>query len=406
MRIVIATACDFPDGIGGGPRMVWLMARGFARLGHEVIVASTYGTWEGPKEKSYGEWTSIRASNSPQNAANRDRLPHRVRTHLAFLCLLLRLLFRRKPDVFSFYGPLMLYSVVALAAEAFTKCRTCYCHADGFPNYEGMSLRGRVKYTLVQAVERILSRHCSCILLVGTSLFEDHIHRLAPRTPLIRGRGVPTDIDAFASGNGNRFRETYGIPWERLVVCTGALCELDGTHILLRAFSALRGQRKDVGLIVTGCVATVDPVRGKPLDYVALAEQLGIADVVRFVGHIPRDHLYDALAAADVLVMAKINHRLNHVAFPIKLTEDLASGRPVVSSRICEIDQFATDGQHLLFVPPDDPKGLADAISRILDDPSLARSLGSKGKELAEEVFDYRKWFAHVAPVVLGSDNN
>lgn len=405
MRIVIAAACDFPDGFGAAPRMLWLMARGFSHVGHEVITATTYGTWDGPREKDFGEWTSICGSTiaGDVNGVARRGLLHRLRNHIVFLCILLKLLFGRRPDVVLFSGPLMLYPVVNLVARMFTRCRTCYYYADGFPSFKGMSPQQRVKFSMLRIVEWILSRYGSVILIVGTSQLERHLRGLAPKTPIIRGRGVPTDITAFSSGDGSRFRETYKIPWKQFVFFGGVISSLEGNDILLRAFRELRAKRPDVGLVVAGSVAQTDPVRGTPLDYAAIVAELGIGDAVRFTGHIPKEHIYDALAAADVLVMPKIDHVLNQVAFPIKIAEYLASGRPVVASRVCEIDQYAKDGQDLLFVTPGDEEGLTKAIGRVLDDPALAESLGLHGRQLAQEVFDYRNWFAHVAPAVFGS---
>lgn len=317
--------------------------------------------------------------------------------------MLLRILFRRNPDVFVFYGPSVEYLFVHLAIRLFRHCRTCFLSADDYSSCPGSPLKMRVRLALWQFVERTLSRHCSSVLLIGTSLYEARMRRLAPKTPLIRGRGAPTDAAMFSSGDGARFRKKFNIPWKRLVVYCGSIHQFEGCVVLLHAFSALRKKREDVGLVMAGGIARYDAGQGTA-DYKALTAQLGMTDAVCFTGHVSREDVCDVLAAADVLVSPKIDHPSNRIAFPIKIAEYLASGRPVISSRICEIDQYATDGRQALFIAPGDEKGLTAAMSRILDDPLLAESLGVQGKRLAKEVFDYHGWFAHVAPLVLGTE--
>jgi glycosyltransferase involved in cell wall biosynthesis len=72
---------------------------------------------------------------------------------------------------------------------------------------------------------------------------------------------------------------------------------------------------------------------------------------------------------------------------PYSLIEAMALGKPVVASSVPGIQDMVSDGESALLVPPGNPKALASAMQRILDDPSLGRKLGSAAAEQATQRF-------------------
>jgi glycosyltransferase involved in cell wall biosynthesis len=73
---------------------------------------------------------------------------------------------------------------------------------------------------------------------------------------------------------------------------------------------------------------------------------------------------------------------------PTVLTEALARGLPVVSTKVAGIGELVRDGETGLLVRPDNPAALADAIEVLRRDRGLARRLGRAGRELVAERFD------------------
>ncbi|OGO06376.1 MAG: glycosyl transferase family 1 [Chloroflexi bacterium RBG_13_56_8] len=72
----------------------------------------------------------------------------------------------------------------------------------------------------------------------------------------------------------------------------------------------------------------------------------------------------------------------------VKILNALAQGLPVVSTTLGIEGISTVPGQHLLVA--DTPRDFADAILRILGNPALAERLGSAGRRLIEQVYDYR----------------
>ena len=75
-------------------------------------------------------------------------------------------------------------------------------------------------------------------------------------------------------------------------------------------------------------------------------------------------------------------------SFGIVLVEAMAAGLPVVASAIPGYDEVVRDGVEALLVPPRDPGALAEAATRVLDDPALAAALVAAGHDRAAS-FDW-----------------
>jgi len=81
--------------------------------------------------------------------------------------------------------------------------------------------------------------------------------------------------------------------------------------------------------------------------------------------------------------------------------ESLLQGRPVVATRIGGLPEVVRDGETGLLVPADDPRALADAVIRLLEDPQLAAALGAAGRADARARFLMTAFTAALADAVL-----
>ena len=165
-------------------------------------------------------------------------------------------------------------------------------------------------------------------------------------------------------------RERYG---ERLVISVGRLVYYKGFDVLIRAMAAVRGK-----LLIVGD----GPLRG---ELQSLAAQLGVTDQVVFAGEINNAGVTPYYHAADLFALASV---ARSEAFGIVQIEAMAAGLPVVNTSLDSGVPFVSlDGQTGLTVPPGDPRALAAAINRLLDDPGLRQSLGQAGVRRARQEF-------------------
>jgi glycosyltransferase involved in cell wall biosynthesis len=88
---------------------------------------------------------------------------------------------------------------------------------------------------------------------------------------------------------------------------------------------------------------------------------------------------------------------------PNVLVEAMASGVPVVSTRISGIPELIEDGRNGLLVEAGDAVGLSEAIKRLLTDPQLASRLASAGRLTVEREFDLAVNSRRVADLLVGA---
>jgi glycosyltransferase involved in cell wall biosynthesis len=111
------------------------------------------------------------------------------------------------------------------------------------------------------------------------------------------------------------------------------------------------------------------------------AEQLGIADRIRFLGE--RSDVPKLLAAADIHCQPNTGPE----PFGLTFVEALAAGRPVVTTALGGALEIV-DGTCGLLVQPKDPKALAEALLHLIQDQTLREKLGNAGPARVRKICD------------------
>ncbi len=155
------------------------------------------------------------------------------------------------------------------------------------------------------------------------------------------------------------------------IVGMGRLTYQKGFDILIRAVALLSLDYPDVTLTIWGSGPEAESLR-------AMAHRLGIAE--RF--HLPGFADEPAKVLLDASVFAFPSR---YEGFGLALAEAMALGLPVVAAD-CQSGpgEFIENGINGLLVPTEDPTALASALGRIIDDPSLARSLSRHAVRVRE----------------------
>jgi len=165
---------------------------------------------------------------------------------------------------------------------------------------------------------------------------------------------IPNGVDTtrFHPASREAARAALGLDAQRpLVVCVSRLSPEKGVQVLVEAVPLLARLRAGIHVAVVGD----GPERSTLLERIS---RDGSADSIRMVGAVPHEQVATWLAAADVVCMPSL--REGH---PNAAMETLASGRPLVASRVGALRSMINDGVGRL-VPPGD----ADALAHALDD--------------------------------------
>jgi glycosyltransferase involved in cell wall biosynthesis len=167
-------------------------------------------------------------------------------------------------------------------------------------------------------------------------------------------------------------RAALGLPAEDPVVVMVAGMRPEKAHdTLLRAVGLLKERRLRVLLAGDG------PRRSALED---TAEALGIRDRVDFLG-VRRD-VARLLHAGDVVVLPSL---AVVETLPLSLLEAMASGIPVVASRVGSVPELVIEGETGRLVAPGDAEELARAIAATLDDADGTRRRAALARRRVEE---------------------
>lgn len=172
------------------------------------------------------------------------------------------------------------------------------------------------------------------------------------------------------------------------VLFVGRLTPHKGVDRLLQALPA--GAR----LNVVGSTGH-DP-RPPERDYPRLLRELAAGRAVRFVGPAPDAELPGWYRSAQVLVLPSVEQtcygrpvRVSEL-LGLAVIEAMASGTPVVASRVGGVAEVVQDGETGYLVPPGDVAALRERLERVLGDRRLARRLGDNARALARERFTWQ----------------
>lgn len=164
----------------------------------------------------------------------------------------------------------------------------------------------------------------------------------------------------------------------RLLVL-GRLVERKGVGNVVEALAELPG----VELTIAGGApdACHDPEVGRLR---TLADHLGVADRVRFLGGVERGRVPSLIRDSDVVVTVPW-----YEPFGIVPLEAMACGRPVVGSAVGGLLDTVVPGVTGELVPPREPEALAGVLRDLLADPERRRRYGEAGRQRAVEHYDW-----------------
>ncbi|MEM1588483.1 MAG: glycosyltransferase family 4 protein [Candidatus Bathyarchaeia archaeon] len=152
----------------------------------------------------------------------------------------------------------------------------------------------------------------------------------------------------------------------------GRLVKEKGIEFLLKAMKLLK---EKVKLIIVGD----GPLR-KNLMHEALS--MGLKNEVLFIKEASREQVIKLLQECSLFILPSLREGL-----PMVLLEAMATGKPIAASNIQSFKEVLKEFG--VFFNPYDPQSIAEAISLLLNDFKLRKSLGAAGRELVEEKYSW-----------------
>ncbi|MBE9609279.1 glycosyltransferase family 4 protein [Chitinilyticum piscinae] len=208
----------------------------------------------------------------------------------------------------------------------------------------------------------------------------------APRIRVVPG-GV--DCARFATASP-ALRATLGLPQDAVILLTACrLVAKKGIDFLIAQLPALRTVEPRLHLLVVG-----DGRERRRCEQQVSALHLDHA--VTFAGRVPQHAIQHYFAACDVFILAsrisvnRISGLADAETMGRVLCEANAAGVPVLASRSGGIPSVIRDDDNGLLFASDDAEDLLRQFRRLRTDPALAARLVARGRQRAQEEFDWR----------------
>ncbi|HVB74623.1 MAG TPA: glycosyltransferase family 4 protein [Ktedonobacteraceae bacterium] len=259
-------------------------------------------------------------------------------------------------------------------------CKHLYdMHSDLAQQMSNFSFtRNKSLIRLVTVIQRLIVRRSDAVIAICPDL-ERTVKEIDPRKAVYMIENVavdenlpPADEDAVL-----RLRKEWNLGTGPTLVYTGTFEKYQGIDLLLRSVSEVCAEFPSARYVLVG--GKHEQIERQRL----LAQELGIADMVCFVGQRPIEEMPQYMALANIL----LSPRSEGTNTPLKLYTYLRSGKPVLATAIHSHTQILMPGMAKLVAPS--PQALAQGALELLRNPQQAAELGMRGKLVAEEHYSW-----------------
>jgi phosphatidylinositol alpha-mannosyltransferase len=348
MKIGLVCPYIYPES-GGVAQHVRFLYQNLRMRGHDVrIITASHG----PQRASEGDILRIGVGVSMPTNGSVGTLTFSPR----YIVQVRQLLERERFDLLHFHEPFVPFlSLFLLRESRSVNVATFHAYAGFSPSYElGSRLMGGY-------AARLHGR-------IAVSAAARHfIDRFFPGDYKVIPNGV--DVPRFASA----------VPIARWqdgtlnVLFVGRLEPRKGVLDLLKAHRILRKTGSGNRLLIVGS----GPQEREARRYVATR---GLQEV-EFLGRVSDAEKAQLFRTVEVYTSPATGGE----SFGVVLLEAMAAGAPIVASDIHGYKGVVRRGREGLLVPPHEPKELAAAIARLLEDPGLRAEMSAAGRVRAED---------------------
>ena len=359
MRIGMVVG-EFPPNCGGIGSYVYNLSKKLVERGHTVTVI-TRGIWN--KSHIHEKIDGI--------AIYRVRFipvyPFHVRLHGIFLRKVFKLL-ASNFDILHLHSPL-IPNIRTTLPTVLTEHGTVKSDIDNSELIDIHSMVIKLFSREFISLDVKAIRNSDTVIAVSNSCAKDlrEIYKIDKRIITINNG---TDTNFFVPKERNDMEEPY-------VLYTGRLDSRKGLVDLIKSAEYVCQEYSKIKFILTG--------KGPNKKYLEQRiNELGLKKNFYFAGFVARPKLLEYYQNATVYVLPSYYEGL-----PTTLLEAMSCGIPTIATDVKGSSEVITDGETGLLVPPRDPKRLADAILRLLEEEELRKRIGINARRHVVDNYDW-----------------
>jgi len=389
-RLLLITLNYWPELTGIG-KYTAEMAEWLAENGWEVRVITAppyYPAWQ--ISQNYSKWRycsenvkGIRITRCPLWVPRRlnglKRILHLMSFALSSFHVILWQSLRWRPDMIFTVEPPLFCAPAALLGARLVKAQS-WLHVQDFEvdaAFELGILHSRLLRRLILFTEKFLLRQFDMVSAISDCMVERLRGKKVQKSRRILFQNWVELNRIHPLCSPSLLRVEWGVKENQIAILySGNLGEKQGLEILIEAARMLQ-HRKELVFLLCGDGAA-------RLRFEHMAQ--GLANL-KFKPLQPVNRLNDLLNLADIHVLPQ-RANVADLVLPSKLTNMMASGRPVVATASAGTQVADLVRECGLVVAPGDAAALAEALSLLAQATDLRHALGVKARALAERLWD------------------
>jgi glycosyltransferase involved in cell wall biosynthesis len=281
---------------------------------------------------------------------------------------------KNSKNILYVYIGLTLENIIFVLFAKMIGYRIIVEYVEDFRHYAGNLSKGLAfKNKTNVFFERFLPYITKGIVVISTYLFQK-FNKYQKNIPLIH---IP--ISSYVSNDLNQIT-VFKSPVK--IVYSGSFGAKDGLDTLIVAFNIFCKSYSNCELLLSG--------QTKDLE---LLKKYCENPKIQYIGYLP-DPEFDAfLGQADILCMTRNKMQYANAGFPFKLGAYLATGKPVIATKVSDVELYIENMKDAVLIEPENPQQLIEAFEFLIANPEKAFEIGKNGQ---------RKCIEHFNPLVNG----
>lgn len=298
---------------------------------------------------------------------------------------------RERPDVIHAHSPcLNALAALGLGPPLVYEMRSSW---EDAAVSTGTTTEGSVRYRVSRALETYVLRRADAVTVICQGLREEVIARGVPAG---RVTVVPNAVDPEAfvhpATDAAATRRSLGLEGAYVLGFIGSFFAWEGLALAIEAMPLILERRAEARLLLVGGGVHEPALR-------EAVRRFGLEREVVFAGPVPHSQVASLYDVVDLLVYPRLPMRLTHMVTPLKPLEAMAMGKAMVASDVGGHRELIVDGETGVLFRAGDPRALAEAVLRVLDDPQLASGLRAGGPEHVRQRRTWRRVVARYEPI-------
>lgn len=390
MSIFLFSCIDYPTGMATTAHC-HLIVKGIIENNESSFLMIPFGssnTTEHSKFKSKGRYENVpfffmnKTTGLPLEKRNRFMMKGMFKSAI----FLVKRKFHKKEDKVILYAPdFIQYFPILICCFLFRIPFFVWQIEKMSSSTEFRKKKGRVRKWSACMAEKQLPRIAKGMIVISSNLKEYYKGIIEAENILVSPILVnPNSKTKISQDETNLFLKQYGK--KIVIVYSGNFAEKDGFPYILNAFKRFTYYYPESILLSTG-----EPGKYNPIETIyKLVNDLGLTEKFSYLGLVSRKELTLINTSAHLLLVCRSNSVFANFGFPWKLGEYCMTTKPIIATRVGDLEKYFTDGVNIFLAYPEDHISISDQMIKVFENYTKALEIANNGYINACRIFNYK----------------